>query len=66
MAEPVDDTREMTVEDCAAISRGVSAVLDVGDPIKSKFTLGFVPRSVAPFVARLPFCRELAKSAPRC
>ena len=39
MAEPVDDTREMTVEDCAAISRGVSAVLDVEDPIKSKFTL---------------------------
>ena len=27
MAEPVDETREMTVEDCAAISRGVSAVL---------------------------------------
>ena len=39
MAEPLDDTREMTVEDCAAISRGVSAVLDVEDPIKGKFTL---------------------------
>ena len=39
MAEPLDEAREMTVEDCAAISRSISAVLDVEDPIKGKFTL---------------------------
>lgn len=39
MAEPFDTTREMTVEDCAKISRGVSAVLDVEDPIKSAYQL---------------------------
>lgn len=39
MAEPVDENLEMTVEHCAKISRGVSAVLDVEDPIKSAFRL---------------------------
>jgi len=39
MAEPMDDSLEMTVEDCAKISRGVSAVLDVEDPIKSGYQL---------------------------
>lgn len=39
MAEPSDETRVMTVEDCAKISRGISAVLDVEDPIKSAFRL---------------------------
>ena len=39
MAEPKDEGREMTVEDCAKVSRGVSAVLDVEDPIASTFTL---------------------------
>jgi ribosome maturation factor RimP len=39
MAEPLDDSLEMTVEDCAKISRGVSAVLDVEDPIKSGYQL---------------------------
>ena len=39
MAEPRDEAREMTVDDCAAISRSVSAVLDVEDPIPSAFTL---------------------------
>jgi ribosome maturation factor RimP len=38
MAEPLDG-RGMTVEDCAKISRAVSAVLDVEDPIKDAFTL---------------------------
>lgn len=38
MAEPADD-RTMTVEDCAAISRAVSALLDVEDPISSAYTL---------------------------
>ena len=38
MAEPFEE-RTMTVEDCATISRTVSALLDVEDPISSAFTL---------------------------
>lgn len=38
MAEPADG-RNMTVDDCAAISRAVSAVLDVDDPIPDAYTL---------------------------
>ena len=38
MAERID-RREMTVEDCADISRNVSALLDVEDPIKNRYTL---------------------------
>jgi ribosome maturation factor RimP len=38
MAERIDD-REMTVDDCAEISRAVSALLDVEDPIASAYVL---------------------------
>ena len=38
MAEPTDE-REMTIDDCADISRAVSAVLDVEDPINDRYTL---------------------------
>jgi ribosome maturation factor RimP len=38
MAEPLDG-RGMTVDDCAAISRTVSAILDVEDPIVGAYTL---------------------------
>lgn len=38
MAEPMDG-REMNVDDCADISRAVSAVLDVEDPISDAYTL---------------------------
>ena len=38
MAERVDETA-MTVEDCAEISRSVSALLDVADPIAGAYTL---------------------------
>ncbi len=38
MAERADRV-EMTVNDCADISRNISAILDVGDPIKSAYTL---------------------------
>lgn len=38
MAEPKDD-REMTVEDCQQISRHVSVLLDVEDPISSAYVL---------------------------
>lgn len=39
MAEPADGAVEMTVEHCAEISRTVSALLDVADPIKDQYTL---------------------------
>lgn len=38
MAEHTDDTA-MTVDDCADISRAVSALLDVADPIAGAYTL---------------------------
>ena len=38
MAERAD-RKEMTVEDCADISRNISALLDVEDPITSAYTL---------------------------
>lgn len=38
MAEPADE-RPMVVADCAAISRAISAVLDVDDPISGHYTL---------------------------
>lgn len=38
MAERHDDGT-MTVDDCAAISRSISALLDVEDPIKGSYTL---------------------------
>ena len=39
MAEPIDRARSMTVDDCATISRAVSAVLDVADPIEGAYAL---------------------------
>ena len=39
MAEPTDRERQMTVDDCADISRTVSAILDVADPIVGNYTL---------------------------
>jgi ribosome maturation factor RimP len=38
MAERADD-RPMTVEDCAELSRNISALLDVADPIASSYLL---------------------------
>ena len=38
MAEPLNG-RAMNVDDCAAISRAVSALLDVEDPVSSSYTL---------------------------
>lgn len=38
MAEPTDD-RDMTVEDCEAISRHIAALLDVEDPIGDAYVL---------------------------
>lgn len=39
MAEPLDHARGMTVDDCATISRAISAVLDVADPIEGAYAL---------------------------
>ena len=39
MAEPIDRSRMMDVEDCASISRVISAILDVYDPIPGTYTL---------------------------
>lgn len=39
MAEPIDRARRMTVDDCAAISQAISAVLDVADPIPGAYAL---------------------------
>ncbi len=39
MAEPMDRTRVMTVDDCAEISRAISAILDVADPIPGSYLL---------------------------
>ena len=39
MAEPVDRTHRMTVDDCAEISHAISAVLDVADPIPGAYAL---------------------------
>lgn len=38
MAERLDDAA-MSVDDCADISRNISAILDVADPIESEYTL---------------------------
>lgn len=39
MAEPLDRDAEMTVDHCADISRMVSAILDVADPIDGAYSL---------------------------
>lgn len=39
MIEHKDYNKEITVDDCAAVSRAVSTVLDEKDPIKDKYTL---------------------------
>ncbi len=38
MAEPIVD-RSMTIEDCAEISRAISTILDVEDPIRGTYSL---------------------------
>jgi ribosome maturation factor RimP len=39
LAEPIDRSRRMTVDDCAEISHAISAVLDVADPIPGAYML---------------------------
>jgi ribosome maturation factor RimP len=57
MAERSDD-KGMTVEDCADISRAVSALLDVADPIASAYTLEVSSPGIdRPLVRREDFAR---------
>lgn len=39
MIEKKNDTQEITVDDCAVVSRAVSALLDEKDPINERYTL---------------------------
>ncbi|MCS6877341.1 MAG: ribosome maturation factor RimP [Geminicoccaceae bacterium] len=39
VAEPADHSRAMSVDDCAAISHALSAVLDVADPVSGPYRL---------------------------
>lgn len=39
MIDVADNSREITVDDCAAVSRVISDLLDEKDPIKDKYTL---------------------------
>jgi ribosome maturation factor RimP len=69
MAEPLDDGEEMTVEHCAKISRGVSAVLDVEDPIQSAYQLEVSSPGLSRPLMRLEdysrFSGQLAKISTR-
>jgi ribosome maturation factor RimP len=57
MAERSDD-KAMTVEDCADISRTVSALLDVADPIDAAYTLEVSSPGIdRPLVRREDFAR---------
>jgi ribosome maturation factor RimP len=64
MAEPKED-REMTVEDCQMISRHVSALLDVEDPISGAYLLEVSSPGIDRPLTRLAdydrFSGELAK-----
>ncbi len=57
MAEPVDDNK-MDVDQCAELSRAISAILDVEDPILGTYTLEVSsPGIERPLVTRGDFCR---------
>ena len=71
MAERADE-RAMTVEDCADISRTVSALLDVADPIAGSYTLEVSSPGIdRPLVKREDFARfagheaKIELAAPR-
>lgn len=63
MAERRDDAA-MTVEDCETISRQVSALLDVADPIKGKYDLEVSSPGIdRPLVRKEDFARYLGYEA---
>src|SRR5262245_53481048 len=64
MAEPADRERAMTVDDCATISRAVSAVLDVADPIEGAYSLEVSSPGIdRPLVRREDFARFAGSEA---
>jgi ribosome maturation factor RimP len=64
VAEPIDHARVMTVDDCAAISHAVSAVLDVADPIPQTYRLEVSsPGIERPLVTEEHFRRFLGQRA---
>ena len=69
MAEPFDENLEMTVEHCAEISRAVSAVMDVEDPISSAYHLEVsspgLSRPLTRFEDYTRFNGQLAKISTR-
>jgi ribosome maturation factor RimP len=64
MAEPVED-REMTIDDCQMLSRHVSALLDVDDPISAAYLLEIsspgIDRPLTSLDDFVRFSGELAK-----
>src|SRR5262249_2187558 len=63
MAERLDGT--MTVEDCEAVSRALSPVLDVADPIDRAYRLlVFFPRFRPPLVRGFRFLRYFRSICP--
>ncbi len=65
MAERRDEAA-MTVEDCAEISRNVSALLDVADPIATRYTLEVSSPGIdRPLVSREDFARFAGHEAAR-
>jgi ribosome maturation factor RimP len=64
MAEPVDHDLRMTLDDCARISRAISAVLDVADPIQGAYALEVSsPGLDRPLVRRADFERFAGREA---
>ena len=58
MAEPFDTNLAMRVEDCALISRKISALLDEADPIAAEYRLEVTSPGLArPLVRRADYAR---------
>jgi len=63
-AEEGDDERVVTIEDCEAVSREVSAQLDVADPISGNYTLEVSsPGLDRPLFTAAQFARFLGEQA---
>lgn len=63
-AEPSADGQGVTIEDCEAVSREVSALLDVEDPISGQYTLEVSSPGVdRPLFAPAQFARFLGERA---
>ena len=64
MAEPLEN-REMTVEDCETLSRNISALLEVEDPIASAYTLEVSSPGIDRPLTRLEDYTRFSGEAPR-